>query len=144
MCVYYGILAYFRNALDIFSDGKNFHCKRFLKLYFSYNSSVIKTLLNILIYSFNRFIVFIILTAITPMQFTATFNATYNAQQIHTWVLRQLHLRETQLVLQLQTVSCIIVSETRESVVVTASYSELVLSYFQPSSPGSGNNGEGK
>ena len=27
--VYYGILAYFRNALDIFNDSKKFHYKRF-------------------------------------------------------------------------------------------------------------------
>ena len=27
--VYYGILAYFRNALDTFNDSKKFHYKRF-------------------------------------------------------------------------------------------------------------------
>ena len=59
-------------------------------------------------------------------------------------LLALLHLRETQMVLQLQTVRYIIFSGAGKSVVVTASFTELVLSHFQPQSSESDNDGKGR
>ena len=59
----------------MFNDSKAFHCKRFQSYIFHSNSSVIKTLLNIFMYSFNKFIFFIILTAIAPIQFIAIWTS---------------------------------------------------------------------
>ena len=48
------------------------------------------------------------------------------------------------MVLQIQTVRYVIFSGAGKSVVVTASYTELVLSHFQPQSPESDNDGKGR